>query len=161
MVLRATHAGCVFFQFAPTRQGLAGIKQFGSCFAHRCDIAARGGGNARQVLKRIKGCTFSRQDAARIAFDHGQNVFGRNRITIFAALFDLRIRDQLAKTFKGNIKPGHNDILARFKRDAQARIGGDDIVRCDVAGADILGKGTINEFRDFGFCQDGHDGGLL
>ena len=161
MVLRTTHAGGIFFHLAPARKGFAGIKQSGGRIAHRRDIAACGGGNARQMLQGIEGCAFRGQDAACIAFDHGQHVLGGNRIAVLAMLGDFGIGDQFAETFKGDIQTGDHDILACFKGDAQARIGGDDIVRCDVTGADILGKGAVDEFGNFSLGQDGHGGAHL
>ena len=98
------------------------------------------------MLQGIKGCALCRQDAARIALNHGQNVFCLDGVAVFAVLCDFGIRDQFTKTIQRNIKPGDDDILAGFKRDTQARIFGHDIIRCDVTGADVFGKGAVDEF---------------
>ena len=141
----ATGVDSGFFEFPPAGGGFARVEKFARGLAEGIDVAAGLAGHAAETLEEIKRGAFGGEDGAGGAAEfHDHDAFLQvGTVVEQAGDFDLRIHK--LKDLGGNI---HARKDARFLRHDPTATNGllrGEVVRRDIAGANVLSKGHPNQ----------------
>ena len=111
VVLGAAHPGRIFIERAQARKRLASVEQDCSGARDRLDIAARQGGNSRQMLQRVERRALRGEHRTGVAFEAHQFRVGGRLVAVAYRRLDANIGVERAKERSRNFQPRNNDCF--------------------------------------------------